>query len=125
MTGSNTTPKKRGRKPKLEADNRKTTVSKRMIKGAVRGVLTPEEIFKIQVQDRSNAVNHPNHYGGELNPYEAIKVIEAWNLGFNIGNTVKYLSRAGKKDGNPPLQDLEKACWYLSREIQNLKKQNS
>ena len=42
-------------------------------------------------------VNHPNHYGGEDNPYEAIKVIEAWDLGFHLGNTVKYISRAGKK----------------------------
>ena len=67
-------------------------------------------------------VNHPEHYGGEDNPYEAIKVIEAWELNFNLGNTVKYISRAGKKDVNKLLQDLEKAEWYLKREIQNLKK---
>lgn len=66
-------------------------------------------------------VNHPQHYGGENNPYEAIKVIETWNLGFNLGNTVKYISRAGKKDSL--IQDLEKALWYLSREINNLKKE--
>lgn len=65
-------------------------------------------------------VNHPPHYGGEGNPYEAIKVIEAWGLGFNLGNTVKYISRAGKKD--EIVQELEKAKWYLEREIQNLKK---
>lgn len=65
-------------------------------------------------------VNHPPHYGGEDNPYEAIKVIEAWDLGFNLGNTVKYISRAGKKD--EIVQELEKAKWYLEREIQNLKK---
>ena len=34
-------------------------------------------------------VNHPSHYGGENNPYEAIKVIEAWDLGFCLGNTIK------------------------------------
>ena len=62
-------------------------------------------------------VNHPSHYGGEDNPYEAIKVIEAWDLGFNLGNVVKYLSRAGKK--GEPLEDLRKAAWYLNREIQN------
>lgn len=61
-------------------------------------------------------VNHPEHYGGKNNPYEAIKVIEAWGLGFSLGNTIKYISRAGKK-GNR-LQDLEKARWYLEREIQ-------
>ncbi|MCG8381796.1 MAG: DUF3310 domain-containing protein [Gammaproteobacteria bacterium] len=42
-------------------------------------------------------VNHPDHYGGETNPYEAIKVIESWGLSFCLGNTVKYISRAGKR----------------------------
>ena len=67
-------------------------------------------------------VDHPNHYGGKDNPYEAIKVIEAWELGFNLGNTVKYISRAGKKDPNKHLEDLEKARFYLDREIKNLNK---
>lgn len=64
-------------------------------------------------------VNHPTHYGGENNPYEAIKVIEAWDLNFNLGNVIKYISRAGKK--NSTVEDLEKASWYLNRAIQNLK----
>ena len=64
-------------------------------------------------------VNHPNHYGGENNPYEAIKVIEAWDLNFNLGNVIKYVSRSDKK--NNKLEDLEKAAWYLNRAIQNLK----
>lgn len=63
------------------------------------------------------AVNHPKHYGGENNPYEAIKVIEAWSLGFHLGNTVKYISRADHKGTR--LQDLKKARWYLDREITN------
>lgn len=66
-------------------------------------------------------VNHPQHYGGEFNPYEAIKVIEAWNLGFNLGNTIKYISRAGIKDAEKEIEDLEKALWYLQREINNKK----
>ena len=45
----------------------------------------------------SQIVNHPIHYGGEDNTYEAIKVIEAWNATFAIGNTLKYICRAGKK----------------------------
>lgn len=65
----------------------------------------------------AEAVNHPAHYGGADNPYEAIKVIEAWSLGFNLGNAVKYLSRAGKKGDR--LEDLKKARWYLDREIAN------
>ena len=67
-------------------------------------------------------VKHPKHYGGRDNPYEAIKVIEAWDVGFNLGNTLKYISRYGKKDNI--IQDLEKALFYLDREIQNLKRIN-
>ena len=64
----------------------------------------------------SDPVNHPDHYGGADNPYEAIKVIEAWNLGFCLGNAVKYISRAGKKN-EKLLEDLRKASWYINREI--------
>lgn len=67
-------------------------------------------------------VNHPDHYGGEDNPYEAIKVIDAWELGFCLGNTIKYISRAGKKDSE--LQDLKKAAWYLNHEIEKKEKEN-
>ena len=63
-------------------------------------------------------VNHPKHYGGKDNPYETIKVIEAWDLGFNLGNAIKYISRADKKGNN--VEDLRKAAWYLEREIRNL-----
>lgn len=69
----------------------------------------------------SEMVNHPNHYGGD-NVYETIKVIEAWGLDFHLGNTVKYISRAGKKDTDKEIQDLEKAKWYLERKIELLKK---
>ena len=60
-------------------------------------------------------VNHPPHYGDADDPYEAIKVIEAWRLGFCLGNAVKYIARHGKKDS--ALEDLKKAAWYLNREI--------
>ena len=59
-------------------------------------------------------VDHPDHYGGKENIYEAIKVIEAWDLGFHLGNVVKYISRAGKKTKNTN-EDLKKAKWYLER----------
>jgi hypothetical protein len=81
-----------------------------------------EAIFtfdKEKPKAKKELVNHPQHYGGENNPYEAIKVIEAWRLSFCLGNTVKYISRAGKKDD--VIQELEKALWYLQREIKNLK----
>lgn len=61
-------------------------------------------------------VNHPDHYGGDTT-YEAIKVIEAWELGFHLGNSVKYICRAGKKDPEAELEDLHKARWYLDRKI--------
>lgn len=60
-------------------------------------------------------VNHPVHYGGKDNSFEAIKVIEAWNPDFNLGNCLKYLSRAGKKHSDKLVEDLEKALWYLKR----------
>lgn len=69
-------------------------------------------------------VNHPSHYGGKDNPYEAIKVIEAWGANFCIGNCLKYLSRIGKKDPSKILEDYKKALWYLQREISNIEKQN-
>lgn len=72
----------------------------------------------------SEQVNHPQHYGGEDNTYEAIKVIEDWGLNFNLGNTVKYIARKGKKSNND-LEELKKAKWYLQREIDKLEKNKS
>ena len=74
--------------------------------------------------DVDQNVQHPIYYGGADDPYEAIKVIEAWNLGFHLGNTVKYISRAGKKDGKSATQDLKKALFYLNRKIELLEKQD-
>lgn len=68
---------------------------------------------------RNEAVNHPDHYG--KGAYETINVIEAWGLNFCLGNAVKYISRAGKKDPSKELEDLEKAAWYIQRRIQELK----
>ena len=68
---------------------------------------------------KKEAVNHPAHYGGKDNPYEVIKVIRAWELNFTLGNVVKYLVRAGRKDPSKKLEDLHKAMWYLQEEIAN------
>lgn len=81
-----------------------------------------EEAFAHPLYRPVDAVNHPAHYGGEDDPYEIIKVIEAWGLNFHLGNAVKYIPRAGKKAPNKHIEDLEKAVWYLNREIQKLKK---
>lgn len=66
------------------------------------------------------SVNHPQHYGGEDNPYEVIKVVEALEMDFHLGNVFKYIARAGKKETDKELQDLKKALWYLDRKIQLL-----
>lgn len=58
-------------------------------------------------------INHPPHY--TASGIEPIDVIESWNLGFCLGNTVKYIARAKHKGSE--LEDLKKARWYLDREI--------
>ncbi len=67
-------------------------------------------------------INHPAHYGGDT-VYEVIKVIEAWGLNFRLGNCVKYIGRAGKKDPSKLIEDLEKSKFYLQREIDKLKEE--
>jgi hypothetical protein len=69
-------------------------------------------------------VNGPAHYGGADNPYEVIKVCEAWGLDLDayLFNVVKYVARAGKKDDTKELEDLKKAAFYLDRKIKNLEK---
>lgn len=69
-------------------------------------------------------VDHPAYYGGDTT-YEAIKVIEAWGLDFCLGNTVKYISRAGKKDKVREIEDLKKAKWYIERRIEQLQEERN
>ncbi len=65
-------------------------------------------------------VNHPSHYTqGKI---EVINYIEDKEFGYHLGNAIKYISRAGKKDPNKTIEDLEKAEWYLKRYIELLKK---
>ena len=69
------------------------------------------------------SVNHPKHYGGEKNDYEAIKVIDAWEVDFYLGNVLKYICRAGKKGGQ--LEDLKKAKWYLDQKISKMEERKT
>lgn len=65
----------------------------------------------------SEQINHPQHYNnGKI---EAIDVIEDWKLNFSLGCVIKYLCRSEYK--NSTIEDLEKASWYLNREIQRRK----
>jgi hypothetical protein len=63
------------------------------------------------IQDKSN----PKYYA-KLNP-QPIEVIEAWWLGYHLGNAMKYIARAGSKAGESKNDDLKKAIWYLQREM--------
>lgn len=102
-----------------------------------------DEVTAVKAFDAVKMVDHPAHYGGEDNVYEAIKVIDAWALGFSLGNAVKYICRAGKKprqldvtsqtdmakkfidvpsDVEGTLTDLKKARWYLDHEVERLSK---
>lgn len=67
------------------------------------------------------SVNHPAHYN--TGKYEVIDIIEGnnWGEGFNRGNAVKYILRAGIKNSDKEIEDLEKARWYIDREIQRLR----
>ena len=63
-------------------------------------------------------VNHPGHYN--FGKYEVIDVIDDWKLGFSLGNAVKYIARAGKKDPAKEVEDLKKAVFYINHEIERL-----
>lgn len=71
----------------------------------------------------SETVDHPSHYNPD--GIEVIDAIESWGLGFNLGNAVKYIARAGKKPGAPAIEDLKKALWYLQREISYFEKEST
>jgi hypothetical protein len=64
----------------------------------------------------NSPIDHPAHYG--QGPYEVIEIIEHLELGFHLGNTLKYIVRAGKKSPATELEDLRKAAWYLLRYIE-------
>ena len=69
-----------------------------------------------QILDRE-MVNHPDHYQGS-GGMEVIDIIEKYDLGFSLGNAIKYILRSNKKSNAK--QDLEKAIWYIRREMNNL-----
>ncbi len=69
-------------------------------------------------EKESDVVNHPAHYtDGKI---EVIEFIEDKKLGFCLGNAVKYISRAGKKDPSKTVEDLKKAIWYINRRIKEI-----
>jgi len=83
--------------------------------------VNPWEKFdtELAAAKQEDLVNHPSHY--KTGGIETIDFIEAKELGYHLGNVIKYVSRARRKN-NDYLQDLKKAQWYLDREIQRLSK---
>lgn len=74
-----------------------------------------EAALKLLGAKEADIVNHPPHY--KAGGIETLDFIEAKDLNFRLGNVVKYVSRAGRKPDSDPLKDLEKAAFYLKREI--------
>ena len=70
-------------------------------------------------EQKFDIINRPAHYTDSK--IEVIDYIEDKKLGYCLGNVVKYISRAGKKDKNKEIEDLRKAYWYLDRRIKELK----
>jgi len=70
-------------------------------------------------------VDRPAHYNGKNGVITVIDIIEDYELGFSLGNVIKYGLRAGRKPGEDGLDDLKKARWYLDREIQRIQQDKS
>jgi len=69
------------------------------------------------MDDLASPINPPHYQQGGI---QTIDAIEAWQLGYSLGNAVKYISRAGKKDRAKEAEDLRKAIWYIERHVAQL-----
>ena len=72
-------------------------------------------------KEENNIISHPAHYTQGI---ECMDYIESHKLNYARGNIIKYVTRAGLKDASKEVEDLEKARWYLDREIERVKKEN-
>jgi hypothetical protein len=79
--------------------------------------LAPNAVMSTAIHG-NDKINHPSHY--KVGGIETIDFIEAKDLGYHLGNVVKYISRADHKDNK--LENLKKAQWYLNRAVSNLEK---
>jgi hypothetical protein len=94
----------------------RTTVSK---SNDIKGRFCDD--IKNRIVDLSDSPR-PEYYGGKNNTYEVFNVLEAWELDkdFYLGNVIKYVARAGKKNKSTEKEDLQKALVYLQRRIDSL-----
>ena len=97
-------------------DNDKLTDEIDNIISILTNALMPSKLVNANV-DKKEMINHPQHYNQGI---EAIDYIESHKMNFNIGNVIKYVTRAKHK--GTELEDLKKASWYLNREIERLEK---
>lgn len=99
-------------------DYEKKYLIDKSVKTEAAGGKSVESVLEKFIEGKAkDMVNHPAHYGGD-NPMEVIKIINHYNLNFELGNVAKYVLRSDKK-GNK-LEDLKKAAWYLQHEIKKL-----
>ena len=101
-------------KQALDVIEKPKITRKELLKELLPGIDACFGLEKKAIPPAVDLVNHPPHY--KAGGFETIDFIEAKDLNYRLGNVVKYVSRAGKKDSDP-VQDLEKAAWYLQREI--------
>lgn len=91
--------------------------------GTPGGCDHPDTHFhNVEVVEGDDPVNHPSHYTA----YKGLEIIDLTEqMNFNRGNAVKYIARAGLKNPTAAaeIEDLEKAAWYVNREIARLKKE--
>lgn len=91
----------------------------KMSEDALENVQEHVKIFNDETFATNDPVNHPSHYtDGQI---EVSSYIADKNFNFFRGNAIKYVSRAGKKDSSKEVEDLEKAVWYINREIERLR----
>ena len=81
--------------------------------------MTLEDKLDAVLNAENDPINHPSHYTDGI---EVIDYIESKRLPYHLGNAVKYISRAGKKDPAKTTEDLRKAVWYINRYIDLLEK---
>ena len=105
-------------KHKNKIKDKPLSAYERLLKDSLAQARMEQPRIRMQASPSADMVNHPPHYtaGG----IETIDFIEAKKLGYNLGNVIKYITRSDLKGDK--LENLEKAQWYLNREINNLKK---
>lgn len=91
----------------------------KLVNPEIKGKLCDD--YRNRIVDLSEGPR-PEYYGGKDNAYEVFKVLEAWELDkdFYLGNVIKYIARAGKKNKFKEKEDLQKALVYLQRRIDTL-----